>query len=144
FVPLVIRALASYGLLGIAAIASWQLPRAWESGVDPGAGQGARDPVREVLQGAIVVLDAGHGGEDGGTSGHGIQEKDLAFDLARRVERRLVAHGVQVRMTRDADTFVELGERSALARRVGACVFVSLHLNASSAPEVMGIETYFS
>lgn len=144
FAKLLFRSLGSFGFLGVSAVATWQLPLAWESSFEVAPGEVARDPVRNILEQAIVVVDAGHGGEDSGTMGHGVHEKDLALDLARRVERRLAASGVKVRMTRDSDRFVELDERSAIPERVGASVFVSLHLNASTATEVAGIETYFS
>lgn len=104
----------------------------------------ARDPEREALKKLSVVLDAGHGGQDGGTSGNGVQEKDAALDLTRRIEKKLLEHGLQVKMTRQNDVYVELEDRCAMAAKSGASVFVSIHLNASAARSVSGIETYFS
>lgn len=93
----------------------------------------------------LVIVDAGHGGHDGGAVANGVIEKNLALDLARRVKRELEAAGLRVRMTRDGDTFLSLEERAALAGTHQAAAFVSVHLNTDgegSAAE--GIETYFA
>lgn len=92
-----------------------------------------------------VVLDAGHGGKDSGTQSclNGENEKDYALDWARRVERLLTARGWNVVMTRTNDTYLALAERVAIAERVKADVFVSLHFNAAPGnSELVGIETY--
>lgn len=104
----------------------------------------ARDPEREALEKLTVVLDAGHGGMDTGTSGNSVQEKIATLDLTRRVQRQLLKLGVRVQMTRENDTYVELAERCALAAKAKADAMVSIHLNASSAKNVSGIETYYS
>jgi N-acetylmuramoyl-L-alanine amidase len=92
-----------------------------------------------------VVVDAGHGGDDHGASGpKGLLEKDLVLDLARRLAARLAAQGLAVVMTRDADRFVSLDERTRLANDAGADLFVSIHANASSLRDVTGIETFFA
>ncbi|MFO1483058.1 MAG: N-acetylmuramoyl-L-alanine amidase [Verrucomicrobiaceae bacterium] len=93
----------------------------------------------------LVIVDAGHGGHDGGAVANGIIEKDLALDLARRLKRELVAAGVRVVTTRDSDVFLPLDDRAAFATKHGAAAFVSVHLNTDgegSAAE--GIETYFA
>ena len=91
----------------------------------------------------VVIIDAGHGGQDTGTSGFGLQEKDGTLDLARRVEKQLRGKGFDVRMTRTVDVYVGLEERAATAKKAGASVFVSIHLNASPAKKISGVETYF-
>lgn len=93
----------------------------------------------------LVIVDAGHGGHDGGAVSHGIVEKDLALDLARRLQRELEGAGLRVHMTRNSDVFLPLEERAAQAARHAAAAFVSVHLNTDgegSAAE--GIETYFA
>jgi len=93
----------------------------------------------------LVVVDAGHGGQDGGAVANGLTEKKLALEIAQRVRHYLEGQGLRVQMTREGDVFLPLQERSAMADRVGASALVSLHLNTSvAAPEVKGIETYFS
>jgi len=91
-----------------------------------------------------VVLDAGHGGEDGGAKGHkGLREKDAALSLAKALGRRLQEAGLEVAYTREDDTFIPLWERAKRANDQGADLFVSLHLNAASARAAKGSEVYF-
>lgn len=81
----------------------------------------------------VVALDPGHGGKDGGASGNGLQEKDLALKIAKFVKEELETYsGVRVYMTRTTDKYLELKERADLAKKAGAKVLVSLHLNASN------------
>jgi N-acetylmuramoyl-L-alanine amidase len=90
-----------------------------------------------------VVLDAGHGGKDPGTTSRtGFKEKDLVLDIALRTRAHLAAAGVRVVLTRDSDRFWELDDRPYLAARGGGDVFVSLHLNAAATRTVQGIETF--
>lgn len=91
----------------------------------------------------VVVLDPGHGGGDNGATGRrGLKEKDVTLDVALRVQRQLAAAGVAVRLTRGTDKAVELADRSVMARRAGADLFVSIHANSSRNPDSKGIETY--
>lgn len=92
-----------------------------------------------------IVIDAGHGGHDQGTAGPGgLLEKDLVLDVALRlgklIEQRM---GAEVVYTRSDDTFVPLEERTAIANRNHADLFLSIHANSSSATEVAGVETYY-
>ena len=92
-----------------------------------------------------IVIDAGHGGHDNGTSGPGgFAEKDLVLDVALRlgklIEQRL---GAEVIYTRSDDTFIPLEERTAIANRNHADLFLSIHANSSPATEVAGVETYY-
>lgn len=87
----------------------------------------------------LVVIDAGHGGKDPGAVAHGLAEKDVVLRLARMVRNELAYYDVDVRMTRDADVFVELSDRAAFANRIGAALFVSLHCNAGGG---QGFESY--
>jgi N-acetylmuramoyl-L-alanine amidase len=91
-----------------------------------------------------VVIDAGHGGGSTGTrTPQGTLEKDLTLDIAQRLERLLVQQSFQVVMTRDADRDVSLKERGALANRMGADIFVSIHLNWIENRRSGGLETYY-
>jgi N-acetylmuramoyl-L-alanine amidase len=93
---------------------------------------------------AKIVIDAGHGGHDPGAQARGITEAELTLDIALRLEKLLSKEaGFEVVMTRRTDTFVSLEERTAIANRVGADLFLSIHSNASSAATARGIETYF-
>jgi N-acetylmuramoyl-L-alanine amidase len=95
-----------------------------------------------------VVLDPGHGGIDHGTTYEGhppVAEKDMTLMLARQVAAQLKARGIDVTFTRDGDYEMPLGARTALANKVGADVFLSIHLNSTPGlnPALAeGVETY--
>jgi N-acetylmuramoyl-L-alanine amidase len=91
------------------------------------------------------VLDAGHGGHDSGAVGPGgLQEKELVLDVTRRVARLLEDRvDVKVRLSRDADYFVTLRDRTSLANRERADLFVSIHANAHRVAASEGVEVYF-
>jgi N-acetylmuramoyl-L-alanine amidase len=89
-----------------------------------------------------VVIDAGHGGRDPGTSHNGLREKDIVLDVALMVAERLRVAGVDARLTRSTDTFIELNDRAALARKVGAKLFVSLHCDAAANRGARGFTIY--
>jgi N-acetylmuramoyl-L-alanine amidase len=91
----------------------------------------------------MVVLDPGHGGSNLGATGvTGLHEKQLALALAHRVAERLRARGIAVQLTRTSDRMLTLRQRVALADRVPADLFVSLHANASPTRTQRGYETY--
>ena len=91
-----------------------------------------------------VVIDAGHGGKDSGTSNKklDLHEKGFALEVARLLKRELEAAGFAVIMTRDSDTFIPLSDRPAVANRRRADLFVSVHFNAIGNASIAGAETY--
>jgi N-acetylmuramoyl-L-alanine amidase len=93
---------------------------------------------------SLVILDPGHGGQDSGAMCGSVLEKDLALDVARRVDRLLQAQGLATLMTRVGDAYVSLADRAALANRVRDCVFVSIHFNEANKPVSSGVETYYA
>lgn len=91
-----------------------------------------------------IVIDAGHGGHDPGAQANGVTEAELTLDVALRLKKLLEKQpGIEVVMTRDTDEFIPLQERTAIANREGADLFLSIHANASRNPQARGIETYF-
>jgi N-acetylmuramoyl-L-alanine amidase len=91
-----------------------------------------------------IVIDAGHGGHDPGARSRGLSEAELVLDVALRLEKLLLKEpGVEVVMTRRADVFIPLEERTAIANREGADLFLSIHANASRNSKARGVETYF-
>jgi N-acetylmuramoyl-L-alanine amidase len=91
-----------------------------------------------------VVIDAGHGGHDPGAQSNGVSESELTLDVALRLSRLLEKQpGVEVVLTRDTDVFIPLEERTAIANREGADLFLSIHANASRNPKARGVESYF-
>jgi len=91
---------------------------------------------------STVVIDPGHGGSDSGASGHGLQEKVVALDLAKRLVGCLNAKGITTILTRDTDQYVSLADRARLANSVPDAIFVSLHCNFSENAGARGIEAY--
>ena len=92
-----------------------------------------------------IVIDPGHGGHDpGAVSPSGTREKDIVLqiglNLAQKIRREL---GIDAVMTRSTDVFLELQERTAIANKVGADLFVSVHANAAPNRAANGIETYY-
>ena len=92
-----------------------------------------------------VVIDAGHGGKDTGTIGHsGLLEKELVLDVALRLGKLIRQQlGAEVIYTRSDDTFIPLGERTAMANRMRADLFISVHANSSADSSATGVETYY-
>lgn len=93
----------------------------------------------------IVVLDAGHGGRDPGAKGVSgtIAEKELTLALARELRAELARRGrVRVAMTRDDDRYLTLDQRAEIARRLGASVYLSMHIDSAPNPLARGATIY--
>jgi N-acetylmuramoyl-L-alanine amidase len=91
-----------------------------------------------------IVIDPGHGGRDPGTIAKGLSEAALTLDVALRLEKLLQKElGVEVVLTRRTDVYVPLEERTAIANRHNADLFLSIHANSSRNNDAKGIETYF-
>lgn len=92
--------------------------------------------------GMVVVLDPGHGGSDPGKVANGYNEKDLNLKIAKYAKEELEKYsGVTVYLTRTGDSYVGLEERTEIAKKYKADVFVSLHLN-SAVESANGAEVY--
>ena len=91
-----------------------------------------------------IVLDPGHGGHDPGARGSGLSEAELVLDVTLRLKKLLEKQpGIEVTLTRESDVFIPLDERTAIANRKNADLFLSIHANASRNPKASGVETYF-
>lgn len=92
-----------------------------------------------------IVVDAGHGGRDPGAVGPGgTYEKTVTLALAKKLARKLEASlGCEVILTRNRDVYLPLEERTAIANKVGADLFISLHANANKSRKPYGVETYY-
>ena len=107
-------------------------------------------PQEDYIKGAYtgllktIIVDAGHGGHDAGAIGcGGLKEKDVNLDIARKVKKDFEAAGLKVVMTRDDDEFITLQDRTAVASRTGADLFVSIHSNAHKNRRSRGTEVYY-
>lgn len=92
----------------------------------------------------ILVIDAGHGGQDVGCHYGGKFEKDVTLQVTQQLAQLLADSfpDVKVMLTRKDDVFVELHERAELANRNNADLFISIHVNASPSTSAYGTETY--
>jgi N-acetylmuramoyl-L-alanine amidase len=92
-----------------------------------------------------VVIDPGHGGFDSGAVGPtGLKEKDVALDIAQRVNQRISEIGViKSFLTRTGDYYIPLSDRTVIANQYQADLFVSIHINANENRKAHGCETYY-
>jgi N-acetylmuramoyl-L-alanine amidase len=91
----------------------------------------------------LVVIDPGHGGHDPGAGQDVLREKDVTLALARAIRDELLeGGGIRVAITRPDDRFLALGERSAIARRLGADLFLSVHADSAGNDEARGGSVY--
>lgn len=95
------------------------------------------------LYGRTIVVDPGHGGKDGGASYNGIIEKEIVLEVGLLLRDKLQGAGANVVMTRSTDIFLELSERVAIAHKVKADAFISIHANAFPDTSVKGTETFW-
>jgi N-acetylmuramoyl-L-alanine amidase len=93
---------------------------------------------------ARIVIDPGHGGHDPGAIANRAREAEIVLDIALRLETLLLKQqGIDVVLTRRTDVFVPLEERTAIANREDADLFLSIHANVGRNPAASGVETYF-
>ncbi|MGZ4965642.1 MAG: N-acetylmuramoyl-L-alanine amidase family protein [Chthoniobacterales bacterium] len=92
----------------------------------------------------LVIIDPGHGGDDSGTMRNGVMEKDLALDVARRVERLAQMQGFATLMTRREDQRISLPDRAAIANKANDCIFVSIHFDEGARAEATGVQTFYA
>ena len=96
---------------------------------------------------SYIVIDAGHGGHDSGALCAGKKEKDLVLQITKKLYKEFKSEGYKVALTRSTDRFLKLGQRTRIADKKDAKVFISIHANAigdkSRFHEVEGVETYF-
>lgn len=97
------------------------------------------------VTGRVVVVDAGHGGEDPGAVGpSGLKEKDVNLDVAMRLQKMLLDSGINAFATRTSDVLIPLYQRAELANDLAAEVFVSVHSNAWVTPNArQGSEVWY-
>jgi N-acetylmuramoyl-L-alanine amidase len=94
------------------------------------------------LRGKRIVIDPGHGGRDRGVTVAGVTEADLMWDLARRLEGRMAATGMEALLTRREDTCPTEAERAAFANATGADLVLSLHVDANRSMHAEGLATF--
>jgi N-acetylmuramoyl-L-alanine amidase len=123
-----------------------QVPTPAPAPVAPAINSGGKFSVARQLGLGIsrIVIDPGHGGHDPGAVAFGTSESSLVLDVARRLEKLFQQRpGFEVVLTRRDDEFVSLEQRTEIANRESADLFLSIHANASSNATARGVETYF-
>lgn len=92
----------------------------------------------------IIAIDAGHGGEDPGASGpNGLHEKNITLSIARELQRQInQMKGFRAELTRTGDYFIPLRGRTAIARKKGADLFVSIHADAAPSRSAFGASVF--
>ncbi len=89
-----------------------------------------------------IVIDPGHGGIDDGALGSYSKEKDINLILSLKLKEQLVDRGIDIVMTREDDSYIDLQDRSDIANQNRADYFISMHCNSSSDSQISGTETY--
>ncbi|MBM7855452.1 N-acetylmuramoyl-L-alanine amidase [Desulfohalotomaculum tongense] len=99
----------------------------------------------QFVEGKLIFIDPGHGGTEPGTLGYSrsIYEKDINLDIALRLAAILKQQGARVEMSRVNDATVGLYQRTEMANKINADIFISIHSNANSNPEIRGTSVYF-
>jgi N-acetylmuramoyl-L-alanine amidase len=139
---------ASGGVTGSPAATRPKTPAPGESTAAPLAppanGRGGYSIARQLgLRVGRIVIDPGHGGRDPGALSSDGSEASVTLDIALRLEKLLAKEpGVEVVLTRRGDDYVGLQERTAIANKANADLFVSIHVNANRDHTIRGVETY--
>ena len=91
-----------------------------------------------------IVLDPGHGGKDQGAANtrYGLTEKSLNLQVALGLAKRLNAAGFRVALTRQDDRYLSLEQRTQMANKAQADLFLSIHFNAAQSKTASGLETF--
>jgi N-acetylmuramoyl-L-alanine amidase len=95
-----------------------------------------------LLKGKRIVIDPGHGGVQRGVTIAGVAEADLMWDLARRLEGRMAATGMEALLTRGEHTCPAEQDRAAFANAAGADMVLSLHTDANASMHAQGVATF--
>lgn len=103
-------------------------------------------PETTTLKPFVLVVDAGHGGTDLGATANGINEKDVALKISKKIKDLSSQYGVDVILTRDNDVFMSPQEKSTFANNQNADAFISVHVNSagSTMPTGAGFEVLLS
>jgi len=92
----------------------------------------------------VIAIDAGHGGSDPGTMGNRLVEKRDALEISKRLAKEINSRsGYKAVLTRDRDEFLSLPSRTRIAKKKGADIFVSVHLNSAPKKSARGVEVFF-
>ena len=122
---------------------SWAIQKPdFQCGIDPVLRSYMHLPKREPI---VVVIDPGHGGKDSGAVGSKkVFEKQVVLDISYRIKKLLEKYGFKVVMTRTGDQYLTLHDRTDLARKVKADLFLSIHADGAVSSAAHGVETFIT
>lgn len=92
----------------------------------------------------LIFIDAGHGGNDPGTSGYGLVEKDVTLDIAKRLNQSLTNAGIKTYMVRTGDTYMDHRDRIYLANDMKASLYISIHCDWFDSSKYSGTQTFYT
>ncbi|KAF2514033.1 N-acetylmuramoyl-L-alanine amidase [Flavobacterium zhairuonense] len=92
----------------------------------------------------IIVIDAGHGGDDFGASLNGLQEKTIVETIAKKIKDQNKNQNLEIVLLREGDHFIELSERVSIINNINPNLVISLHINSSTNINKNGVEAYIS
>jgi N-acetylmuramoyl-L-alanine amidase len=92
----------------------------------------------------VIVIDAGHGGDDFGATMNGIQEKTISETIAKKIKALNKDNTIEIFLLREGDHFMELSERVSIINNLNPDLVISLHLNSSQNADKNGVEAYIS
>ncbi|KNF09793.1 stage II sporulation protein D [Gottschalkia purinilytica] len=100
--------------------------------------------IEKPLNGKIIVIDPGHGGENSGdyTGINGLRERDIVLKISKKLKKSLEKLGAVVELTRTHDEYISLKKRVEFANKIRPSFFMSIHMNAYSNPSIHGCEIY--
>lgn len=128
-----------------AFIAKWVVSTGTVAQADTPAQPKTSSRSKGTLKGLTIAVDAGHGGNDRGTTGlQGTDEKVLTLMTAESLASKLKAAGANVVMTRDSDTYISLRKRAAIGQQSNVDAFISLHYDANPDSSITGFTTYYT
>ena len=92
----------------------------------------------------IIVIDAGHGGDDFGATLNGLQEKAIVETIAKKIKAQNKNENLEIVLLREGDHFMELSERVSIINNLNPKLVISLHINASENLDKNGVQAYVS
>lgn len=96
-----------------------------------------------TTQGPLIVLDAGHGGDDKGATVRQLQEKKITLLTTLYAKKQLEDMGYRVLLTRKKDVYISLPKRVSIANQTDSVLFISIHCNAAQNHLAQGLEIYY-
>ncbi|TDW50166.1 N-acetylmuramoyl-L-alanine amidase [Flavobacterium sp. 270] len=96
------------------------------------------------LEKKVIVIDAGHGGQDLGAVANGVQEKTILETISKKIKALNKDSNVEIVLLREGDHFMELSERVSIINKLNPDLVISLHINSSENMDANGVQAFVS